>query len=714
MAREFFINPYTFIPLEESGPLLRPTVNEYAHLFFDDKRFTGIIEAELIFVTPAVIPGKQEPGSRQSPGRIEAYRYGDRLAIPGSRIRGNVLNLMRAINSSPITQFQDWNILRREEKPLCKGVIIQCKDGLKVRRIDYEILVKHPSRSGGPRLDKGCTPHDRPEAYNGGRAFDIPNYPDHFNGDGTAKSLPRSGDLYWQYVFEKGRANKYKMYLATHSSGTPVQDRGQWVKFPSWSGQDGQNQLKDQSDIAGAHRNAWHVVKTAWITANDYELPQAVIEKCQQDAKRAADLLEERGEDASVLKRVREELGALEPGMFVYFLPDASGSAVRTIGRHYRYLVYLGSVKGLIDSTHNALKVGSADMVRGLAGYAKERGGEGLKGRLWVEMALGPQWNSPGLLEEKALRILSSQPPKSKNFYLKGGDYGSPSARARGRKFYWNDPFWKEKKWDNEDLNGDMGFENPTPDNPELYKQWHRAEILMASEDKPVAFSFKIRFMNLSKDEFYLLVTALVGFELEVSNGCLGRVYWKKWCHKIGHARPFLGSAYLKLKGVSLLDFVQETLEPRLEPRDLGELIEDIRKWQPRSLKGGHLDRLKRVMRFEGAREALSSTPDFVPITYPLGQNPKDARHKGQITWLDSSGTPFYRAKRDEKEPKIYTFFSTTRRGYTPPPLPDPKPGENQELRVYFDGSSARGGAGPGGGPGKRTKPKKGGRVHEE
>ena len=728
MAREFFINPYTFVPLNNNGPFLRPRGNEYVHLFFDDECFTGVMEVKLVFVTPAVIPGEQQSGSSTGPGYIKAYRYGDRLAIPGSRIRGHLLNLMRTINSSPIRQFQDWDILRRADNVPSKGVIIKSNSGLKVRKIEKEILVKDPKRSSGPNLAKGCSPDDKPVAYSGSSPFDIPEYLKHFKEDGTVQSSPPSGDVYYQYQHKKGGGvNKYKIYLAKPPSegSKPERESGEWVKFACWSGQDGENQLPDQTGKKEAHRNAWHVVKTDWITKKDYDLPQDIIEKYENGVRRAARVLEERGESQALVERMKnKELVRLEPGMFVYFLPDASGKRVGTIGRHYRYLVYLGSVDGLIRDSNRDLKGGAGDMVRDLSGYAKERAEEGLKGRLWVEMAFGPQCADPGLLEEKDLRILSSQPPKSRNFYLKGGDYGSPKARAMGRKFYWHDPLWKEKKWDNQDLQGNMGFENPVPDNPKLWEQWHRSEILMASEDKPVAFSFRIRFMNLSRDEFYLLITAMVGFSPTLSQGSLSQENWKEWCHKIGHARPFLGSAYLKLKEVSLLDFDKSTLEPTLKHQELEELKQKIRQWQDQSLQGDHLGCLKRVMRFDGAREDLCSTTDFVPITYPLGQRQKDASPTSHITWLDGTGCPFYKKGQDKKEPKIYTFFSTTR--HLLPDLPYPVPGVDQSLPVYFDASSTPGGRGAGkashgkgkglgcsGGPGgvvrrrKRGKPKR-------
>ena len=99
--------------------LPRPTVSTHAWLK-NDPYFTGVIHCQLKFITPAVIPGEQQSGDDNGPGEIHAYTYDGNLAIPGSRIRGHLLNLMRAINSSPVpvpdrSSDEDRLILDREK-----------------------------------------------------------------------------------------------------------------------------------------------------------------------------------------------------------------------------------------------------------------------------------------------------------------------------------------------------------------------------------------------------------------------------------------------------------------------------------------------------------------------------------------------------------------------------------------------------------------------
>jgi hypothetical protein len=127
MARTHFINPYTFIPLSKEGPLIK--ANNPTHALFQKDCFTGIIECQLSFFTAAVIPGFQKPGTQDQPGEIKTFTYGEHLAIPGSRIRGHLFHLMRAINSSPITVVQDMVILERRRGSPQKGILLKDNSG---------------------------------------------------------------------------------------------------------------------------------------------------------------------------------------------------------------------------------------------------------------------------------------------------------------------------------------------------------------------------------------------------------------------------------------------------------------------------------------------------------------------------------------------------------------------------------------------------------
>lgn len=454
MPRKYFINPYTFVPLD-TNPVLKRNDPAIDHLWIHDDKFTGRIDLELTFITPAVIPGKQKPGSSDESGKIETYIYEDCegnkiLAIPGSRLRGHIFNLMRTINSSPVTQYEDRTILHGTVK-------------------------------------------DKVDNANGGKA----------------KS----------------------------------------------------------------------------------------IQPC---------------------------------------------------------------------------------LVKQLAGWSNDElygENKGMKSRLWFEMAMGPRKDDVEI-ECKNLRILSSQPPKAHNFYLEGGDYSTPGSKIRGRKFYWHDPFWKIKMWDNEDLDeGDCAFENPTPDvNKE---QWSNAEVIMATMDKPVTFCLTVRAMNLTRDERNLLLTSLLGFaaeDLTSDKGTLvlGQRDTYRWCHKIGHARPFMGSAFIRVTGAREIGFDKDW-KPFPEKIELNNWIQDLNNWQ-KNFKGNHIDALNRVMRFAGAYETdLDKGPDELRMTYPLGQ-----RDVSELTWNN---------RDPEHQPKTYHWFTNNR----DVDLPEPLPNESQALNIWVSRLGERG-----------------------
>ena len=718
MSRKFFINPYTFVPLCDSGPVLKPVQkdkNNLVHLYFDQERFTGCIDVELNFITPAVVPGEQQPGSESEPGFIPAYRYGNRcLAIPGSRIRGGLTSLMRTINSSPFVNWNDRTILRRDTHNHQKGVLIKEDNEWKITPISNEILVADPLRTKKPKLFNDYEAEANAIAYYGNASKTIPDYKEHFKPkDGNQISLPPHGTVYWQNSTKIDRQtkrivpNEFKRYLVKRKKGCQKFD-GNWIKFPAWSGQDGINRMEDLSPPKSpmTHRNSYHLVKAAWINfRNPVVLPKDVIDAYDQSIKEAATLMANRDKDPKIIQGIRAA-GPLKPGMFVYFEVD-NGNRVKSLGQHYRYLMRCGALGEKVLQANDDLVKSHVDrcVVEHLTGYVNEGENGGMKGRLWVEMAMGPNLDTNGncsCIEKKNLRVLSSQPPKAVKFYLKGGDYDTPGSRPRGRKFYWHDPLWDRKMWDNEDLNrGNHAFENPQPDRNK--KQWSSAEVIMASYDNMVTFRFRIRVMNLSINEKNLLLTSILGFgpqyhqfKANGSMGCLAQKDFREWCHKIGYARPFLGSGFMLVSGIERLVMDPKTWEPTLQKLDakgLKQWQNQLVRWQENELKGSHLPGLKRVMRFEGARgqcQTEEERADVSPITYPLGQKTEDAGGQNHLSWVSATGPEI----TESKQPKTYHWFTNK-----PQNLPEPNPGKNQNLEVWFQ-SGKKGG-------GKRTAYKK-------
>ncbi|EFI34759.1 hypothetical protein Dthio_PD2135 [Desulfonatronospira thiodismutans ASO3-1] len=663
--REFFINPYTFVPLDKSGPVIEVPENgpdNAHHLYFEKDCFTGRLEVELSFITPAVIPGDQQAGTEKAPGSIKLYRHNDKLAIPGSRLRGHLFNLMKAINSSPVTAYNDRAILAREPGDHQKGYIIQENGQLYVVKINDEILMAAQDRSGKLFFEQG-KPKTKLTLSNGADIIE-------FNVDSPKSGT--YGELH--YGHPKNKTGKYKKYLSD-SSGISV--TGNWVYFPSWSGQDGLNEIKDINNKTKAHKIDAHIVDIKQISNRRYRLDKDVVEKFQKNVSEMAKLLQDRGECSSkVYNRVRQ-MSELKPGMFVYF--EANGDTVTSIGRHYRYLSHQGSIEETVERTNKELS-NKTCLLPFTGGFASDSdSSEGLKSRLWVDMARCITDEPP--VEEKNLRILSSQPPKAACFYLNGKGYDDNKATIRGRKFYWHDSKWRWQLWDNHDQKcGLHAFENPFPN--ENKKQWARSEVIMADENTHVSFRFSIRFMNLSRDEIYLLMTAIEGFDKNEDG--------KQWMHKIGHARPFIGSACMTVNSMHVLGFDSQYLKPVVQNDDLEVIRDDLASWQEKFEQKRNIQALKRIMSFEGAYYKAKTARIMYPVKYKDNSTPN---------WKDSSDAP-----------KTFEWFVKQDKGKVPPPvLPDPASDEPQYLPINWTPQN-RGGQMPGKGPQGKKKSSKGGK----
>lgn len=675
MPRKYFINPYTFVPLD-TNPVLKRNDPAIDHLWIHDDKFTGRIDLELTFITPAVIPGKQTPGSSDEPKKIETYTYEDGegnkiLAIPGSRLRGHIFNLMRTINSSPVTQYEDRTILKRDNSAHKKGFVIKNGSSLMIQEVSDEILVIHKDRTNKITGNDGYEPSENPVVYVApGSPSTIPT----FDCDKKISKQGLSGTVSWHHP-RYGQNTHHKQYLSKRDKGKPSLP-GRWVKFPAWSGQDRDNRLKDiGTGNIMAHRNNWHLVNLKKLGAS-HELPDDIVKSYQRGVDEMSRLVGDRS-DPNESARAGFVLGMrdLNPGTFVYF--ELEGSKIKSLGRHYRYLFRQGTVEEKVDNANGRKSEDIQPcLLKQLAGWSNDEEYDkikGMKSRLWFEMAMGPRKDKVRI-ERKNLRILSSQPPKAHNFYLEGGDYSTSNSKIRGRKFYWHDPFWWEKMWDNKDLNeGDYAFENPTPQANK--EQWSNAEVIMATKDKPVTFGLTVRAMNLTRDERNLLLTSLVGFGAECLGSkdepLLGQIQYFKWCHKIGHARPFMGSAFIRITGAHKVDFDNDSWKPVLTKIELETWQKELADWQ-KGLNGEYLEATRRVMNFAGAYEAdRGKFPEELRMTYPLGQ-----RNVPELTWnLDEA-----------YQPKTYHWFTNKRNK-----LPKPLPGKSQALEVWISRPGERG-----------------------
>lgn len=521
----------------------------------------------------------------------------------------------------------------------------------------------------------GC--NTEPEFYYNGRIGG--QIPDYVHGSQGGQGV--AGDVYYQHSVN----SRYKNYLAENGPNAQRVYGQKWVKFPCWSGQDGENRLKDINGARMAHRNEWHIVNLENNNLGQtYRLRANVVSEFEQSEREMEWLLKQRSddEDKRCAYSVRDMIN-LDPGTFVYF--EVDGNKLKSIGRHYRYLFRKGRVRKKVETANKALSDHDPFHcpVQHLAGWADKElnnGKAGMKGRIWVGMAIGPDADNMrrnGRLVRKNLRILASQIPKAANFYLKGGGYNDNlTSKIRGRKFYWHDPKWRDPMWDNQDLHqGDHTFENPDPANVKLWKQWSEVEVICPTRDESEIFSFDIRVMNFSQNELNLLLTALAGFDLQVANGCLRQDSEETWCHKIGHARPYMGSAVITVTGAAALNIDDTTWEPVIVEKNLQNWQSELTSWQNSTFAGSdHIAYLKHVMTFNGAYQANKEELN-ARITYPLAQRRNDT-HNNALTWVDGAGNKL----SDKRQPKTYSWFGEDRNRNKN--LPEPAPNESQSLNV--------------------------------
>lgn len=636
------INPYTFIPPGTDNKCLKQETASSA--WFDKDRNSVKITCEIEFLTPALIPGPRRKATQELEGMLWAFKHNGRLAIPGSRLRGHFLHLMRLVNGSPMhpEQYADTPILeRRPQKPsprcglisnydtntgkveiteiVGKKVTCYKPDGAQILGRLREILVAGNDRPEGFRLQQ------KAKLQSCSRGGDIyicaPNAMKVLRVCDLAPSRPYDkqgviGEVDWEHPDWGPKSTRpHKMYMAMPETGIPSQ--GRWVKIPAWSGQDGNNHLKDTtSNIGKTHHVVWHLVDLNTLSSDKHEFD---VENFKTTSNALADAAKDDSDKKAYADDICRMKDWLKPGAFVYF-NEQEGS----FGLHFQYFRYPARVHTPTTPAGDAAKSAPC-IVDGIQGAANSGEQSGPRSRFWAEMAFAED-NAPKT-KEVNLRILSSQPPKAACFYLKPNGsgpakWGQSGSQIRGRKVYWHDPKYNLPLWDDIDKQTTYAFENPDPS--KLKNQWSCAELVQPK----TRYTVTLRCLNFSDDELYLLLTALVGFNpQDTKEGGLkpgGTDEAPEWCHKIGGARAFMGSARVSITSIKSLGFDAETLGPIMNK------VEDItpdtlKQWQADTLKEStdkHLESLKRIMSYHGAYETddPNLTKTNIRITWPLGQ----------------------------------------------------------------------------------------------
>lgn len=92
-----FVNPYTFIPLEKGTP-------EYSRPSVPDKPIRGVLHCVFETVTPLSVPevdvSKLDKDKDERQSYLPFYRLGNRLAVPGSSLRGAFRSVYEILTDS--------------------------------------------------------------------------------------------------------------------------------------------------------------------------------------------------------------------------------------------------------------------------------------------------------------------------------------------------------------------------------------------------------------------------------------------------------------------------------------------------------------------------------------------------------------------------------------------------------------------------------------
>ena len=128
-VKHSFINPYTFVPVEE-GNQNQPN-DQSAHLE-DDRFLTGVLTCHLHIKTPVIIP---DPELREPDPEVkDHYHYpfmkiNERYIIPGSSIRGPVRSVYETLTDSCFSTMKDSQMITaRTKKPFNPGILF-LRDG---------------------------------------------------------------------------------------------------------------------------------------------------------------------------------------------------------------------------------------------------------------------------------------------------------------------------------------------------------------------------------------------------------------------------------------------------------------------------------------------------------------------------------------------------------------------------------------------------------
>lgn len=152
-----FINPYTFVPVQEKNGGERTDINQQYH---EKDLHTGYLECSIYVKTPLAVPDTEKREEKENEHvSYPFFSYGDgedkKLAIPGSSIRGTIRSVFEAATDSCMSTIRpDTKLSRRVDNkhPYDPGVLKKENGEWRLYKANRYLLASHKDGNEKKRL----------------------------------------------------------------------------------------------------------------------------------------------------------------------------------------------------------------------------------------------------------------------------------------------------------------------------------------------------------------------------------------------------------------------------------------------------------------------------------------------------------------------------------------------------------------------------------
>lgn len=542
-----FVNPYTFIPLKKGTPIYRKAADDEGSVHSDapaGNRRTGVIHCTLTAKTPLSVPCVNEKTAEVD---LPFFRNGDRIAIPGSSLRGCVRSVYEALTDSCLrTNDERFRSASSKKRPallkwsnITRYEDLRLVDAERLRIVDEDML----KDANGQRLFST----GQKVAYTG------VNDPDSPHATRIAEQVE---------AFQRGRTLGY--FLHVHTLYSKVNGRmihnhpSVFAEERDKKGRDKKGVVVDQENTLSCFlENVELFVSNSKDAIPDEPGPGAsddervAYQRACDDyamAKEYRDrLLEFLGREGSEKRMGEADCFPVWYASEEVEVPDEGNpSETRKVMRYQlshaqlSRSVYPQTPMQLAGSRAQCISTTSLCPACKLFGFVSPNGQGAVAGR--VRFSDATLQRLPGRTQTTRLVTLLEPRQSAFEFYLRNevvnNNAFTPNTQGTelaGRKAYWHHP--TGQNW---------AFTGAEPT---------KFNLVAETAPKGTVFEFDVYFNEVSAVELNQLIYALTYGEFwdDEPNGSL-------YCHKIGHGKPVgLGSVHIGVNSVLLRTYDSET-----------------------------------------------------------------------------------------------------------------------------------------------------------